>query len=101
MMGASRRARNARLKGGRYTGRIAFPLAFCGQNDIFSGSSHYSTINGKESGGSTLRLRRSSDAQIPLLKNWGGLDEKVCARSGIFSMCAVRAFRAGSTGHSV
>jgi hypothetical protein len=56
MMGAPRRPRNARLKGGRYTGRIAFPLAFCGQNDIFSGSSHYSKINGKESGGLNASL---------------------------------------------
>jgi len=37
-------------EGGRYTNLNAFPLAFAGQNDIFSGRSEYRKFTGQKNG---------------------------------------------------
>src|SRR5580700_4829943 len=54
-----------------------------------------------ENRGSTLHFLRSANKLTPLLKDWGGSYEKVCARAGIFSVCAARAFRAGGSRYSI
>jgi hypothetical protein len=52
----------------------AFPLAFGGQNDIFSGSSHHRKINEQESGGLDASLdafRVNADSTTKELGRFG------------------------------
>src|SRR5580693_5224963 len=51
--------------------------------------------------GLTLRILRSEEKRSPRRENWGGFNEKVCARSGIFPVRAAGVVRSGGSGHCV
>src|SRR5580700_9923425 len=89
-------------EGGRYMSRSAFPLAFAGQNDIFSRSSDHRKIIGQESACLALHSTRVAQSQRPRerLKIWGGWDEEDRSGTGILCVCAARVVRTG-TGYSV